>query len=625
MKKKNKFSKTKKVITGVLFACLFCFGLGNYAYSNNVHIDSLTYQDSTIRVKIQWDNSWRNVTTTGSTMNYDGVWVFVKYRDACDKASAVPPSIQPSSFNHLWLQGGPDYSDSTMHTVHSSVAFRLGFSRINGTNRVMGVFVYRKNDGYGTFPATGAAQWVTLKWNKAAQGCVGDIWDIRAYAIEMVYIPQGPFRLGSGNPVVNNSTAYTFSSKTTGLLPFVVTAENAAITLNPAGSGVPGDLFITTSTAGPYTIPAHFPKGYDAYWCMKYEITQGQYCDFMNSLERAEQVYAIPTAYNVKYESSLSGTPNFSFTYTNVPCSAPTVRQYIKPEAFTPYLPVWFGCDANTDNVVSPNSPTPPSSQANDGQWTAMNCLGYGTMYSSAYYTEILLKKYLNWAALRPMTEFEYEKICRGQIAQVSSVPLELIWGANGSLTGTRTPSTGVTLNTPNTSSEIPQPTPCPSSPQAGLYIGNTPVANLYSSGPFRVGSTLTSSQWCDRSKTGSSYYGVADMAGNLWEFVWTFGMNGTITGFASTFISRTSNGNGSTITTGVIAGPYGSNMLSEWYPLHATLANGFFYLKGGAWNSADANWQNFVISYRGTYGTTVPDDQNTGGRGVRTDNTIIY
>jgi len=36
-------------------------------------------------------------------------------------------------------------------------------------------------------------------------------------------------------------------------------------------------------------IPVSFPKGYSDFYCMKYQLTQGQYVDFLNCLPRAAQ------------------------------------------------------------------------------------------------------------------------------------------------------------------------------------------------------------------------------------------------------------------------------------------------------------------------------------------------
>ncbi|HCR53204.1 MAG TPA: hypothetical protein DIW27_02215, partial [Cytophagales bacterium] len=41
-----------------------------------------------------------------------------------------------------------------------------------------------------------------------------------------------------------------------------------------------------TGNAG-YTIPANYPKGFNAFYTMKYEVSQKQYADFFNTLPTA--------------------------------------------------------------------------------------------------------------------------------------------------------------------------------------------------------------------------------------------------------------------------------------------------------------------------------------------------
>ena len=106
-----------------------------------------------------------------------------------------------------------------------------------------------------------------------------------------------------------------------------------------------------------------------------------------------------------------------------------------------------------------------------------------------------LMKAFLDWAGLRPMTELEFEKACRGP---KSTVPNEYIWGdvelvaqtghsgTNGSGTETATP-TNANCNISNIGSV-----------RAGIYA------------------TATS----DRRRAGGGYYGVMALGGNVFEMV---------------------------------------------------------------------------------------------------------
>jgi len=164
----------------------------------------------------------------------------------------------------------------------------------------------------------------------------------------MVYVPEGAFYVG------DNKTSYGsfFSGGTTN--PYQITSENNITVENTAGN-----LYYTTGTyygdgAGP--IPAAFPKGYAAFYCMKYEITQGQYAEFLNLLTSAQ---ATNRYYNTTaYRYTISGThPNYSASAPDRACNHLT----------------W------ADGIA-----------------------------------------YMDWSGLRPMTELEYEKASRGTLTPVS-------------------------------------------------------------------------------------------------------------------------------------------------------------------------------------------------------------
>jgi formylglycine-generating enzyme required for sulfatase activity len=113
------------------------------------------------------------------------------------------------------------------------------------------------------------------------------------------------------------------------------------------------------------------------------------------------------------------------------------------------------------------------------------------------------LAAYLDWAGLRPMSEFEFEKACRGNNAGTANNPIanEYPWG-NTSITSTNNP------NNRGAANESAQNLGSP-----GLSYWNY---NNYDWLPARGGSTATSTS--NRSQSGSTYYGIMDMGGNVWE-----------------------------------------------------------------------------------------------------------
>jgi formylglycine-generating enzyme required for sulfatase activity len=107
---------------------------------------------------------------------------------------------------------------------------------------------------------------------------------------------------------------------------------------------------------------------------------------------------------------------------------------------------------------------------------------------------------YLDWAALRPMTEFEYEKICRG--ASPASLNGEFAWNGVSS-----TVATSSALNNPGEASET--------STAAGdglCAVGNAAAT----AGPLRCG--FAAGAATTKAQAGGSWWGVMEMSGNVWE-----------------------------------------------------------------------------------------------------------
>jgi hypothetical protein len=202
-----------------------------------------------------------------------------------------------------------------------------------------GVFLYRNADGSGNVNYTGAK----LRWNYGADGLLNsDSVTISVIAIEMVYVPQGQFYAGDG---ISTSAFYTAPTVTQ---PYLINSENSITVGTTAGS-----LYYASSTyAGDRTgpIPAAFPKGFNATYSMKYEISQQQYADFLNYISSAQASARMPVTAANRF--TISGThPNITATVPDRACN------------FLHWLDV----------------------------------AAYG-----------------DWSGLRPMTELEYEKIARG-------------------------------------------------------------------------------------------------------------------------------------------------------------------------------------------------------------------
>jgi hypothetical protein len=482
--------KTKKLFQLVILLSLFMFA-GYGAYANNISVSnfSLTGQNTAnhyvmVKFDISWENSWR---TSSAPNNWDAAWVFVKYR------------IGTGAWQHTWLNntGHVNPTGSTISTGLLDPA--LPFNQT--TNPGLGAFIYRDANGTGTFTKTG----VQLRWNYGANGVADNaIIDIRVYAIENVYVPQGSFYVGSGG--TETGAFYKYPTTTN---PYQITNESA-ITVGTATdnlyypyvsfpAGASGDRL------GP--IPAAFPKGYNAFYCMKYEISQQGYVDFLNSLTQTQATtrkYDKPAS-NFRYE--ITGSSVGSYTTAN------------------PYL--------------------------------ACNFLNWSD-----------LAAYLDWSGLRPMTELEFEKSCRG--TQIP-VPNEYAWGTTDIASSVYTLSDSG-ANNENIATNY-------STTVGNITYSVTTPNNGSINGPVRVGIFAGNGSNTGRVTSGATYYGIMEMSGNINEKPVTVG-NPTGRAFIGTHGNGSLDGSGDADastwpgTTALGSGSRGGNWLSTVAFLYVSARN---------------------------------------------------
>ena len=286
--------KRKNLLRLVLLFCLLMF-ISDSTFANDITVSnlSLTGQNITehytfVKFDISWENSWR---TSSAPNNWDAAWVFVKYR------------IDGGEWQHAWLN-----DEGHINPTGSTIAVGLlkPDSAFNPTtNPGMGAFIYRDTDGTGTFSGTG----VQLRWNHGDNGVNdNEIADIRVYAIELVYIPQGSFDAGSGG--AEGSAFYKYPTTTN---PYQISSEDE-ISVGTAND----NLYYNYTTYGGDQlgpVPATFPKGYNAFYCMKYEISQQGYVDFLNSLTQP-QANARKYSGNT-YRYAITGSTVGSYATTN--------------------------------------------------------------------------------------------------------------------------------------------------------------------------------------------------------------------------------------------------------------------------------------------------------------------
>ncbi|MDW3651291.1 MAG: hypothetical protein R8P61_29710 [Bacteroidia bacterium] len=408
--------------------------LFNLAWGNNIQIENVSLVDQNmsddyyfVEFDLSWENSWRTSTFES---NYDAAWVFVKF---------TPKNQQ------LW-------EHATLHYVNGTNDGHLAPSgaTINTTSDGVGIFIYRDSDGIGNVNY----QNVRLRWDYGADGVADDeVLEISVFAVEMVYVPQGAFYAGDGQQDFGQLEAGNSGQ------PFLITSE-AALTLggtnvnnlsnNNTINMLNDDDFDYSTTR---TLPADFPKGYDAFYCMKYEGSQQQYADFLAHITTDQR------------------NTNDGPLYVNAVNVFPIE-------------------DGNHYAIA-------------EHPWRAMDYLSWANIAA-----------FLDWSGLRPLSELEYEKACRGPENPVNN---ELAWGDDSwYIEGLYTLQNAGTANETIVG--------------LGENVGNANTLSIYSGAdaPMRCGIFAASAINKTRKETGATYWGIMEMSGNCYEAVISVGNSQT-------------------------------------------------------------------------------------------------
>ncbi|MGA2299026.1 MAG: SUMF1/EgtB/PvdO family nonheme iron enzyme, partial [FCB group bacterium] len=452
-----------------------------------------------------WANSWRSLT---GPSNYDAAWIFVKYKKTGMGSD--------NNWHHATLSNNfKEYSILTDNGVPASFA-----PDSNGK----GVFLYRKQLGIGDNTWQGTRIVWDIQKDNIKQG---DDVQLRIFAIEMVYIPEGSFYLGDGTSVGRFYTGGNPNApyKVTATPPILSNTNgvsdlwaDASVNSLPSGDNAPPAW---DNPGGNQTLNPSYPSGYHGFYIMKYELSQGLYTAFLNTITSNQaKIYFMS-------EDILKGYAGLPFPYR--------ARNTINVD-----LSGTFVCTAPT---------------------RAENWIGWEDQIAFA-----------DWAALRPVTEMEYEKACRGADQQPNGG--EYSWGT------TDISSVLDFIGVDGSGTETPSP------PESNTLYNRT------IQGPIRVG--IHEGKKPSRVLSGSTYYGVMDMTGNVSEQVVTLG-----TSQGRLFIGN--NGDGELDTNGAANVPFWPRAVYNQYsidnketywpwvkfqgqqPVYNGLAGGYGY-KGGDW-----------------------------------------
>ena len=482
------------------------------ANANNLTIGLPSYNaaSQTLSFTITWNNSW--YVATGPS-NYDAVWIFVK-RQACTSTNAW--AHQPLSTN------------SGNHSATAATSILT----VDAVTDGMGVFVHRLAAGTGNISSHTIN--IKLTGNTIPVISTTDADNFKVFGIEMVNVPEGNFFIGDGR--ATNTNNFSNGSSATALQITSTTQSN--------GIGAASNYLSNVSYGCPVSLPADFPLGYNKFYCMKTEINQGQFTEFLNTLTYDQQTTLMGTYSGVR--------PNILNSY------------YANVNGYRCSIIVSAAGVYNTKPAVFSSS----------------------FAYSGAnYLTWADLTAFLDWAALRPMTEFEYEKSCRGTLTAVAN---EYPWGSLDLTVGNNSTS----INTVNEATNTLTTT-------KGVCIYNTNQV-------VRGGATALAAS--DRLNAGATYYGILDMAGNAYEQC--------IGGAAYDYSGFTiANGDGYLSSTGAAN--------TTGWPANGGLNSGTILRGGSCWTYLSAQTtkdlqtsDRYYYNYANSFNQT--KDYRVGGRGVR-------
>jgi len=351
-----------------------------------------------VYLTVAWDNAWH------TDKNKDGVWIFFKLNHQNDIRSQRHAFVK--SAGHV--------------LVHNYLANKITPSFYVPAHAA-GVMIY-PNQKY-----RGPLQWrIKVELDLAALSGIdfgSNVVFGTALGVEMVNIPRGSFYIGDSDSLSQeeSSSFYEFVSKQ----PLNIQSEKAI-----SFGQKPGDIFYKNNERAQYRgdlggpIPETFPKGYNSFWIMKYEMTEGQYVAFLNSISNS------PSQMRANFGGKMYYNDRGSIEFK--------------------------------DGLYQTPHPDRP---ANFVSWDD----GCG---------------FADWAGLRPFTELEYEKACRGPRKPAAG---DFPWGTNS----------------------------------------REKVSRYYSEhGDLVFERGLDESMLSDTNLElfGASYYWVMDLSGSLWERVVSIG-----------------------------------------------------------------------------------------------------
>lgn len=319
----------KKILT-----IFIIFVLAQNINANNIKVENVKYNktNNEVSFKISWENAWRQTEDF-----HDAAWVFCKYK-----------TVNVGRWLHTDIKPNSTTTSGVLETKETSD--KLGF------------FVRFNTDSVGKIAPT--------EVSFIAENIIGIFPDFEVFAIEMVYVPEGPFYAGAPEGVTyldygDIAVFYqrNYLSNFQKNIPLIIGSED--------------EIKTTSGRVVSDEISSAIPKGYAAFYCMKHEISNEQLIHFFNN-------------------AGFTWVSNLGLININ-----PTQYKYKNNYLINPG-------NSDTINIIG-------NLTANGIVFSCDNKL----LNYPALITPLTLTNYLGWAGLAPMTELQYEKACRGPLYPV--------------------------------------------------------------------------------------------------------------------------------------------------------------------------------------------------------------
>lgn len=465
-----------------IFTLLFLF-LAFASFANNIQLQKVSLADTNraaktvnIKMNISWEHSWRD------SINWDAAWIIIKYKEPKDS---------------IWKWKHAQLS-KTGNSIGSATEMKI----IVPDDRI-GAFFYRSAIGSGNVSSDN----VKLLWNYGAAGVANiDSVEVRVFATEMVYVPDGSFCLGdgdgnsykSGNSFHLKSAPYNYAVITDKWSPLISTFDrnntnsmDDQVLLND-GIRVSGANGIDINNDRLADYP-NFPTGYKGFYCMKYKVTQGQYTDFLNTVAVNDTTQNLINSYTATSSSDFLQTvpKHLQAAWGNL---GDFIYQYFFPQ------------DKQRHTITFDSLQLKFIVSRPDRAYALMD------LNKSFSFSE--------WFGLRPMSELEFEKACRGPLPPYSLPPFRTdnVWGADSAYP-LPTYSSYLTFSGVENGTEVFS--------DYNIDKRNLDPYNLIipngdgGTGPYRVGIFATDES--TRISSGASYYGIMDLGKITHEIVVPF------------------------------------------------------------------------------------------------------